>query len=695
MTTPAAAPRPVTLDDFFNRVRERNPFTDNRISGPSPDDVDVDTLHQAAFERLLALADEAVRTRRGLGVVVWGEAGIGKSHLLSRLGRWAAVDERACLVYLHNLQASPAGLPRVLLRAVVNGLSWTEGHAFNTTRLVRLIHAALRSTLGGQTGFQSWGNLQRGLLAALEHHSPDGPADATLADRTVHGILFRFYKSVMRAAQGKEDGAAAVLALQWLKGDALSPDQGRLLGLPPARHKDDPVALEDVQQVKQVLVALTALAACRNQPFVLCFDQVDNLDAEQFSALGRFLEALIDSAKNLLVVTAGIESSLRDWHERRVVQESAWDRLAQFKLSLERVRPGEARPLVEQRLGRALEPFDELSQVRQLAFEDPLFPLGSRWFEERTRDRDEVRPRDVLNEAREAWYHEQQVLAREGGASWLAGWKLRHAGDEDEAPPSPTITAPVHMTEGLEDAINRTVEEKMDEYKRAASVAVPDPDSVTESVAQLLEQCRKDGSYGVLGVERVERTKAGLPPAYNLLVRQRGPVAGTVVRTGLVFVPATNAYAMFHVLDRLLEDRSPPQRILLVADEHGPDLGTKGGENLEALRQRPGTEVRVLQLPVSDFATLDALHAVWNMARGEDLELVLPGGKPRPVRPEEVEASHHRRGRYRAAPILSTVLTVPATTVALRATDTIVTQVPVLPLTQEEIAFSDDLLDDE
>src|SRR5262249_50887073 len=139
-------------------------------------------------------------------------------------------------------------------------------------------------------------------------------------------------------------------------------EEGGELGLPPPRRREDAVVLEDNQQIKQVLVALSALAATCRQPFVLAFDQVDNLDEDQFAALARFLEALIDSARNLLVVTAGIQNSLMAWQEKRVVQESSWDRVAQFKIQLLRITPEQARPLIEKRLRRFLEFFEELPE---------------------------------------------------------------------------------------------------------------------------------------------------------------------------------------------------------------------------------------------------------------------------------------------------------------------------------------------
>src|SRR3954447_11999409 len=113
-------------DELFNRLLTHNPFTDNRVNAPSDDDVDLAELNRVAFEQLTSLAREALAQRRGIGAMLWGEAGVGKSHLLSRLARWARSEGRACSIYLHNLLASPANLPRVLVRNVVGKLTWTE-----------------------------------------------------------------------------------------------------------------------------------------------------------------------------------------------------------------------------------------------------------------------------------------------------------------------------------------------------------------------------------------------------------------------------------------------------------------------------------------------------------------------------------------------------------------------------------------
>jgi hypothetical protein len=58
------------LDGFFTAVRDTNPFAANRVTEPSPYDVDVPAIHAASFDRLVALASQAMREHLGIGAVL-------------------------------------------------------------------------------------------------------------------------------------------------------------------------------------------------------------------------------------------------------------------------------------------------------------------------------------------------------------------------------------------------------------------------------------------------------------------------------------------------------------------------------------------------------------------------------------------------------------------------------------------------
>jgi hypothetical protein len=656
-------------DAFLDRVRAVNPFLDNRVNAPAADMPDVEGIHQGAFLRLTELASQALAARRGVGVLVWGQAGIGKSHLLARLGRWAASaangcasgvaalgpGDRACFVYLHNLQAAPEHLPRSLLHAVVRILTGGRSNAFAATPLFRLAHAGLLEAAG--PGFVSWDRLRRAFTAWVDRLAAGGLPEAVPPDRDVFDVLYRFFCSAYRRTRGEEDGREAVLAVRWLSGQALDPDEARLLGLPPPLRLDEPVALADNQQVKQVFVALARLAAAAGQPFVLAFDQVDNLDAEQMSALARFLEALLDSAPNLLAVTAGIQTTLLPWHEQGVIPDSAWDRLAQFELLLQRLTPAEGLAIVQARLDNFLAPFADLQAVAAHRRADPLFPLGAAWRERFIQDKVDLRPRDVVNWAREGWRQQQEALAQEGGAVWLADWPC----GAGETPVSPTSQRGALLSE--EELIDRKVDEKVAEHRdgrlREPGALPPDADHLAGLLFGLLEQCRDaDHLGGVQDVVRLPAPRRGTRPTYDLTVLQTRPEGGPPWRTGVVIVTAPNAISVAGFLRRLWEDSRPLDRVVLVTDERvGLPLGGRGHEYLQELRR--GRRFRAVELALREYAELEALHQVARRARAGDLEIEPRAGQVRPVLEREVLESNRRRGRYLASHLLAALLETP------------------------------------
>jgi hypothetical protein len=649
MTAPSDAG---DLGAFFARVAEANPFTDNRVNGPSETDVDVDQVHQAAFDRLVDLAREAWQEARGLGAVLWGEAGVGKSHVLSRLARWAKQDRHAVFVYLHNLQASPENLPRSVLKAVVSILTEGRVRHFHPTPLYRILNATVAHALERyQPGPPSWPRAEAAYSQLLDDLSA-APSRASLVDRTVYDVLFHLFRSEYEMRAGREDGQAARWAVRWLSGDALDPAEARALGLTRIDGAERPVALTDSQQVKQVLVALTQLAWFRKQPFVLAFDQVDNLETGQFAALARFVEALIDSSPNLLVVTSGVQATLIDWLGAKVIQSSAWDRVAQFEVRLQRVTPAEAGHILSARLDRFFAPFRTLDDVAARRHQDPLFPLGTSWLEAVLRDKIEVRPRDALNWAREAWRREQETLRQDGGLAWLANWApAPAAADRPSQPLTDEQVAPV---------IDARVEQKLAEHRTARlkhpETLPPDAANVAGLVQALLAEYAPDGSR-LLVVQQPHPSRRGRKRTYNLVVRRRGNPGAEDARAGLLFLVTPSAQSTTRALGRLLEDPNPPARVLLVTDERQPlHLAEKGEQDHRELLDRGPERFRHLVLPFARYAELDALRATVGEARSGDLEIELPGGKCRQVTEAEVVACHHRRGRYGGAAVVADVL---------------------------------------
>jgi hypothetical protein len=649
---PDVPPATPTLDDFFERIRSANPFAVNRVGVSTAGTEDAPNIHHRPYARLLELAERARQQRLGVGALLWGEAGIGKSHLLARLGRWAGMDQKqAVFVYLTNLQAQPEQMPRSLLRCVVSILTGGLTARFYRTPLFRLLNAAIRQALHDEGTRHSWHEGEAAYRTLVDDLCGASPGQAAVVDRQVYGALFRFFRSAYLARAQSDDGVAA-LAARWLAGDALDPDEAGRLGVAVGSGRE-PAALTDDEQVKRVLIALAQIASYRQQPLLLGFDQVDNLEPEQFAALARFLHALLDSAANLLVVTAGVRETIARWKERGVIQASTWDRLAEHEIELQRVTVPEARQVVQARLQPFQEAFLSLPPVKDLVQKDYLFPLGEAWAKEFLGDKIEVRPRDVVTWAREGWRRRQEAVEEQGGTAWLARWE----GATPPPPPPPPLT---------EEEIRRLIDEKVDarmqEHRRQRELEPqtlpPDADNLAGLLLALLRRCAEGGRFPALvRVERLPRPRYGPPPAYDLVLRGPGP-DGKGSRTGVLCLVVGNRNTMAAFLRRLAEEGEPPERVVLVTDERRPlDPAERGREYLDEVRREYRSRFRHVELTFEEYAGLDALQAAVGLARSGDLEVELPGGTARRVSEDEVLDSHQRRARYLAQPLLRLLLT--------------------------------------
>ncbi len=640
-----------TLESFAERVRRENPFLVNRVLQPATADADAEAVHQAEFRRLVELAELARRQQLGVGAVLWGEAGVGKSHLLARLARRANQDHRACFVYFHNLQARADTLPRYVVNCVVSALTGGRTERFQDTALFWLMNAVLKTALAEHQGPRpTWKQTAAAYNRLVHRLIERDPARAALVDHGVYTVLFHFFRSAYMAYRtGRGDGVAR-LAVLWLAGESLDPAEARRLGLSP--EGNEPVALRDEQHLKQVLIALAEMALSFGRPFLFCFDQVDNLERDQIAALSRFLQALLDTSPNLLVVTSGVQEGLMRFHADKVIQDSAWDRLAQFEIPLQRISPQEGSQIVRARLGPFLQPFQELEPVRSRLAQDALFPLGASWFEEFLQNKPAVRPRDVITWAREGWRREQEALRREGALAWLNGWGRQRPGST----PPPEITGL-----SLEQLIDQKVEQKIAEHQAQREAAPqtlpPDAGNLAGLLHTLLQQClTSDQPYALQSVRQFLPTGTGRRPAYDIMVRQQD-THGRERRAGVAVAVTTHATSVTALLRRLVCDPEPPQRVLVITDERRPmRFGSQGRHYLEQLRRRgPGAFRRVV-LSFRQYAYLDALEAVVRMARSGDLEVEVQPGRPRRVTEGEAIASHHRRQRYLHFPTLRELL---------------------------------------
>lgn len=669
----------VALPDFFTRLAESNPFLSGQVSDPRGVAADVTAIHDAPFRDLVRAAQSARSERTGVGVVLWGEAGIGKSHLLARLCGWAEQENesgrrRALYMFLHNIQTAPERLARYVLKCAISRLTSGRTRAFHGTPLYWLVTESLKKAL---EDFPIAGKLPsadeaRGALLRMADRMTARNQNLGADARNVFEVLFRFYLGAYKLQQLDGDEREARLAVRWLSGEELEPEETACLGLTAAGEgADRSGGLPDDQAIQTVLVVLTELAANRGQCFLLCFDQVDNLNDDQIRALTQFQHTLIDHARNLLVVTSGVKSKLLELQQSGTVLTAAWARIAQQELTLSRISPTQARQILETRLESWLEPFLNVEEINRHIHADPLFPLGASWLQGRLGDLVELRPRDAINWARDGWRRQQRRLEEAGAATWLRQWP----GDHPVAVPEPgrevRELSPAELLRAIDEKVESKIREQIARHEQDPSALPPDAGNLAGLAEVLLRQvAAAHDSAGSLSETEESDVESYVPteiqrfparprkplPVYDLVVRLRDR-AGSEWTAGVAIPLTGNARSTAFALRRLAFDSEPPDCVLLVTEQRRPlRLGARGSEYLDRLASRGPQRFRQIELTFAEYAELDALSAVAGDARSGDIELDLPGGHTRLLTEAEVVASHVRRGRFRWHPLLGALL---------------------------------------
>src|SRR5262249_27173441 len=161
-------------------------------------------------------------------------------------------------------------------------------------------------------------------------------------------------------------------------------------------------------------------------------------------------------------------------------------------------------------------PFMTVEPVKSLVREDLLFPLGESWATKFLAGKIDVRPRDVINWAREGWRRQQDALKLHDGKTWLENWGKGQKSD-------PPVALPL---ETIQELIDQKVALKVQELKRQRQLepqtVPPDADNLVGLLATLLQRCLNVPQFGsLLAVERLQRPKYGQRPPHDLMLRHR------------------------------------------------------------------------------------------------------------------------------------------------------------------------------
>jgi hypothetical protein len=365
------------------------------------DPFDEESIHagarQAFSDTLDAMADRERGATRGAILLLQGDAGSGKTHLMGALRR--TVEERGAgyFTYAQMTTGAPS-LWHYLLRNVVDGLQRRTAHCREGAWL-RLSDALVeRPAIPPE---------ERDALRTAEDYYPALEAirarlPEDLKGRGPEETLHADFLSALLALQ-RRDGNAHNAAMKYFAGDHLSDEEAAWLCCPHG-----PSGQGDAHRLFDWLLrAIRTWGPAQGSAFVLCIDQIEELyerdqpQQQRFPDMVATVCSLTDRHPGLIVVLAclsdlyeAMKRSLIPTHRDRVEAQPP----APVILTTERTED-EVAAIVRRRLELLDAEAGIDATPDAAAGDDPLFPFTR---ENLARLRGS-RPRSILVECHAAW----------------------------------------------------------------------------------------------------------------------------------------------------------------------------------------------------------------------------------------------------------------------------------------------------
>ena len=353
----------MTTENIAATVLGPNPFEGNVVHDVwQALPVDVESIHQNVFENCLA-ALESVSRGKSDAIAIYGPAGSGKTHLLSRLQHHLVATSRGapdgatrCMFVAVKLQTNAAQLWQHVRRRLAADLQrQTQG----VSQLQRLIAHQLAAARSEPPGY--WVRALRVLTSLQEEsvteHLHQLAAELDLSrDLTVvldHLVLGRHLHD----------------ARAWLRGESLPETVLTRLGLGGEDGDDREEA------ARQVVSALCRLAG-NTLPIVFCFDQIEAIqlhrdDRDALFRFGRMAAELADVGGNVLIISC-LQSALVD-ELTQSIRQADRDRIFKRATVLQPLSPAQVEALIKLRLDAS----PELASLRRAEPSFPFYPLDA------------------------------------------------------------------------------------------------------------------------------------------------------------------------------------------------------------------------------------------------------------------------------------------------------------------------------
>jgi hypothetical protein len=523
----------------------RNPFVQNRVDtawDARSIATDVPAINDEAFQRVLRTIADVRSTRQSHGLLLYGEPGSGKTHLLNRVRRWIQQDEHAWFVYVLPITA-PDRVYRDILQATAGDITRGAPDTHGITQLAIAVARLFMSDVNAPIrDIAAWWR-----RVTDEYPAGDALADFLLKHLDVFVLPLNLDGSVVRVVAQFLAGRNRAAARDWLLGRSLPEETLETLG----------VAFT-LDEESSALTALSTLIRLGGEfsTVLFAFDQIEGLQIDPDDRTGLLAYAnavtqLLALHENVAVVTCAQLSFLEKLE--RVVGRMFFDRIAERKDALKLITPAEAMTLVQQRLRSDT----DVEQVRvfEKAKDSEVWPLTKSQIE--LLSIPSVSARRLLMGCRELFDAWQLLTPAMHAASTSLDDVWTCALDEERERPTPIIDEGV-IIDGLVRAANGERATKVKDVdvllKRGAktiAVAVCNAENMTSLAGKLkrLGQLNAQKKFDEVVIVRDQRLPIkATAKATQQRLRELADSGARVVRL------SAEAYAALAALRRLLSD---------------------------------------------------------------------------------------------------------------------------------------------
>ncbi|MFH7029887.1 MAG: ATP-binding protein [Heteroscytonema crispum UTEX LB 1556] len=285
-----------TIDDIIRR--EVNPFDLINIKPMNfweekqDSELTVDSIHQEAIAEIEALLDLVATNHRSRSILLVGDAGSGKSHLLGRLKR--TLNSKAFFAYIFCSWSDSGHIWRHILRYTVDSLIQVpEGQQESQLMLwLKSLSAFTKSNL------RIWNLLQSDRQKFIKHLKDTYKQARIYNPDIFFGVLHDLTNPDLYP-----------LACEWLRGDDLSEESMQALKIK---------SCIDTEEAAKNILANFGKISTETQPIVLCFDNLDTmpklpdgllLDIQPFFDVNTTIHG--ENLKNFLVIISVITQTWR------------------------------------------------------------------------------------------------------------------------------------------------------------------------------------------------------------------------------------------------------------------------------------------------------------------------------------------------------------------------------------------------